>query len=118
MSLFRRSSYRGQPMLVPVRYGDAEKCLGIADPIPGATVDEDGSVMGPEHALAAVLDAAGDVRESNGINFTGYTASGKLELPKFQQHGVGRALNTMADGVLINDDVGLGKTVQTIATMS
>ncbi len=112
--LWNLESYRGEPVLVPAAYSLKQACIAAAEHIPGADWDDSGGVTGPWHALAACLEAGGGSPdwERNKAKLL------DLPLPPFQQGGAGFTAGNIETGVLNNDDVGLGKTVQTIGAMS
>lgn len=91
------------------------QCFALADQIPGATTDEGANVTGPTHALNAVLEAAGKPQEWKPRVMEHRS---KYKLPAFQQYGAGFTFANMDTGCVNNDDIGLGKTVQTIAAMT
>ncbi len=112
----------GNLALVPLHPRLGEQCMKIAQLIPGAQADIDGTVEGGWTALCACLRAAGQPVKWLGFPGTdaAVLASSMTQadcLPDYQHSGVKRMLRRLEMGVINNDDVGLGKTVQTIATL-
>lgn len=106
--------YPAKPLFLP-------KAIEIANKVPGARVDtRNGYVTGPLHHMLACLRLAGQpiddrvgIEDSSGVvEFEG------VKLPDFQSRGAAFTASRLLRGVQNNDDVGLGKTVQTIAALS
>jgi superfamily II DNA or RNA helicase len=119
MDLWKLKPRGEEGVLIPLSTKDkhAKKCIAVAADVPGAVVDSDGSVEGALHTLFACLEAAGQQVE--------WSKATRLKpmmdpkgLPPFQAEGVAFIRGMMDTGVLINDDVGIGKTVQTIAALA
>lgn len=109
--------------LIPVQYSKEtiNKCVSIASVIPGANVDIDsGEVIGPSHALRTCLKAAGqlDVRVPLPFNSAEKPVDLEGKLPEYQQWGRSFISDQLESGVMCNDDVGLGKTIQTLAALA
>lgn len=116
--LFRVTEYQGHLCLVP-REQDEESVSHIrdlAERVPGAHVDEAGGVEGSAHALEAVLRLAG--QDSVTLDTVPRANTWPPFVPGFQRWGADFMRAGAHTGVLNNDDVGLGKTVQTIAACS
>lgn len=117
--------YKGDPCLVPARSGDAtiERCKQLAAQIPGLRDDGgDAFIVGPVPALAACLELAGQKAPSSmrAQSWTGAvhipeSTAGLTWMPAYQQQAAAFIAERMATGVMINDDVGLGKTFEAIA---
>ena len=97
----------------PYLRGDRDE-LRQASIIPGTRV-HGGRVEGPVHALNAVLRMAGVEDRIPGTWADSQSCSASVDLPAYQKLGTGFIYNNASEGVMVNDDVGLGKTVQTIA---
>ncbi len=113
MSVFKLVG--GGTKLVPVKAHFTEAAVSLASQIPGAQVTDEGVVTGANHALRAVLDLDG--QEHKGLHI-GAVVPCTSNLPAFQREGVNFLTRNLEVGCLLNDDVGLGKTVQTIAAVA
>jgi len=117
MSLFE---IKGK-FLQPRPASDIKKCIALAETIPGADVDDGGCVSGnSDHAIAAVakLDGLRPNRFNTIAEFGFHPERTNNRLPEFQDKGAGFTHDHIATGVLNNDDIGLGKTIETIAAMA
>lgn len=121
--LWKLGDHQGEPVLYPVKDTAKviEQCIELAEPVPGAEVDESGGVSGSRHALLACLKLAGEVDQWAERALRVKVPTGPLpneSLPKFQQKGSAFVSAHLEEGCVLNDGVGLGKTVQSIAAVS
>ena len=110
--------YRGEPVLIPRKDSLIKQCIAVAERIPGADWDEGGQVGGARHALLSCLELSGQGADWSPMVLDTSNPANELELPEFQRYGAGVSFRNADVGLLNNDDVGLGKTVQTIAAAS
>lgn len=123
MKLWEWTWIKGHPALVTVseREASIRRAFEIASKIPGARVDDtDGTVTGSEGALLACLAEADQPTPSGrGWNIMPrHSEKAWHQLPLYQQFGAAFTYERIDQGVMINDDVGLGKTVQALAAAS
>lgn len=86
--------------------------------VPGAKPDDRGGLTGALHALLTVMELSGEPVSWEKWESGDLRALQKSEpLLAFQKHSVSRMVGGLRRGFLNFDDVGLGKTVQTIATL-
>jgi SNF2 family DNA or RNA helicase len=107
--------------LKPASRAVLSECVSFAEQIPGAHVNyETGEVRGMPHALQAVQLLAGDLDRMDRTfeSFTGSAEDAGKLLPEYQRKGAGFMYSRLQRGALCMDDVGLGKTVQTIRALT
>jgi len=110
--------------LEPREGASIEECVRLGKTVPGALVDEDtGVIEGVGHALATVAKLDGLYFQNVPdivVRATEKAADkewGRV-LPTYQRGAANFISAGISDGVLCNDDIGTGKTVETIAAMS
>lgn len=105
--------------LVPLK-GMRMKAIQVAQGIPGVELDESTGVVTSlaPHGLLGCLAASGFQFHPESFGPPYDVAPRVLsELPEFQKTGASCAVTNLEQGFLLNDNPGLGKTVQTIGAM-
>jgi len=132
MKLWKLVTRAGSFKLLPAAFSEQHiaQCNKVAVTIPGARWDGSGEVDGADSALAACLELAGQSEDAARIwnnGWRGWKSDPKILgmsiapwgwMPEYQRLGAAFIADRISSGVMVNDDVGLGKTFQTIAAMS
>lgn len=126
--MFRVAKYKGDPCLIPDGAdGDydaklIDRCIQVGSKIPGLRHEGEGMFVGPLPALASCLELAGQpvpgfMRHESwtGAVHIPESSANLTWMPAYQQQAAAFVADHLPTGVMINDDVGLGKTFEAIA---
>jgi len=120
MSLFRMVRPKNSSSYLSAT-GTIDAAKAVAAQIPGVRIEDEGATYtGPWHALLACWEAGGSSVDWEGAasDYIDPHEPSLMCLPEYQKRGMRFIRKNFESGALLADDVGVGKTVQTIAALA